>query len=697
MTALRRPEFVLLLAAVVLAAVAGGQTLAMPLAGWSLSAALAGDASAVRMTRAVLGLLVFGGCTWVFLTCRSIVLPKFKMQVALGALVGLSLASVVFSSFVAQSLDAWLNWPLYAAALLLAAAASGRISGPLVVLGAAAGAAGIVGLRGVLEFNDIRAIEPTYRIFAGWSNPNAVASLFILGLPLAWAGAARAEGAWKAALGCAGVFITAGLLLTQSKGGFVAAGVGLAVFLAFALAWKTDWKSLLPGAGAIALGVGLVMALPLVPAPGQKAGEGSAGAPLARLGAAGGEAEQSAGFRTLLWQSAVDLVVERPWGWGQGTFRFVSGKPGRTTQTVTAHQNFLQVAVEGGVLALLALLACAALWLGKVLAGAKSLSEDQNVLRAGCVAAVMGVMAHGLLETNLSYVGLGVLVFAVIGVSLQLSADGTAPELAPKSIRQVLALCFFVAPLVLAFFFARIEGAKSGLMAVQNPAELPAALEAVKSAAGFDGEAAAMAGMQTQDPQERLRLLKDGAARFPNTRTLRALARAHLAEGQNLQAVTVLDRALELDPNNLPALKLKMDALIQQSDFSGAEAAARTLISKEETTTFKVRSLAELVPTETYEARIWLAARVTGAEERRNLLAPAVLGLAEYARLTVPQILRFNQAGMSYGGQTPETAREVLDQGLEAARSLLQIAEDEERAGYREATTELERALSSLP
>jgi tetratricopeptide (TPR) repeat protein len=487
---------------------------------------------------------------------------------------------------------------------------------------------------------------------------------------------------------------TTGLLLTQSKGGFLVLGIGLACVIGLILLWKGSPKSLAAPALGLFLGALIFAGLQFAPRPGAPAGASGPG--LTRITGAGGEAEQSAGFRTLLWKSSLDLASERPWGWGPGVFRFVSAKPGLVTQTVTAHQTWLQVLVEGGILALLSFIGLAVVWLGRMFPGAKHLTEQQNTLRAGVVAGVVAAGAHGFIESSLSYAGVGVIVFALLGVSLQLAADGSAPEVMPKAVRQIAALLCCVVPLFLLVIAARSEAAKGAvLLAAQTQSpSIREGAQGLRAMAAGDGEASYLAALYgSASPEERLRDLREAAKTYPSTKTLRQLARAEDAAGRPIEASTALSQALRLDPNNLPAHWLKFEMLARSGELTQAEEAAREMLKVENSPAFKVRSLPEAVPTETYRVRLFLADQVDSPDDQVRLIKEALEGLASFARLTVPQIIRFEAGGATYAGVTSAEAKEWLTEIKTAAASLPSSEEVEKnRQSVDEALAALESA-----
>lgn len=694
----KRPEFLLLGVGLAWAVLFCGQPLIDAQSGGGFGAILAGSLEVIRLNRALCGFFIFGGLAVFLLTQNSPVLPKPKMQIALVSLLAVLGFSVLLNPYVSQGIDNWLNWAVAFGAMLLALGSVGRKEGPELALTVVLGAGSFIALKGVWEYLAIRDVEPTYRIFAGWSNPNAAAGLFLLLIPIALA-VAWNQTSWHKWLGAgSAMLLTCGLLLTQSKGGWLAGFIGFAALIVLAGLWKIDFKK----AGVPALGLVLGLALFGGLVYGPRPSGAAAGGGLARITSGGAEAEQSAGFRTLLWKTSIELTKQKPLGWGPGSFRFVSGKPGLVTQTVTPHQNYLGLAAEGGILSLLVFGAAAFLWLIRVLPGAKSMTEPQNLLRAGVTAGIIAAGAHGMVESTFAYPGFLIVFFGLLGIGLQLSADGSAPELMPKTVRQAAVLAICVAPLLAIFWFARAESAKVGLMnalETRDQAAVTAALAGVQGLAGFDGEAAYMAGQYSMSPDERLSGLLNASRKMPSSRVFRALARAQEQSGDAAGALSSLNRALEIDPSNLPALLLIMKMNKTAGDQTEADKAAKRLIELESSTVFTVRSLAELVPTETYQARLHLAESAPTQKEKNQLLLPALAGWAEYFRLTLPKVKEFGEAGMPYGGQSIESAKENLELAQKALALVSEAEADqkgrEEVARAREAISAAESELGS--
>ena len=261
----------------------------------------------------------------------------------------------------------------------------------------------------------------------------------------------------------------------------------------------------------------------------------------------------------------------------------------------------------------------------------------------------------------------------MMGVALQLSADGTEPQLTPDKVRRTLAALALL-PLVPMALGAAVEAEKSSAQTQIALRDASGARAAAASAAsislGLDGEAHYLAALAEPDPTARVGLLREAARTLPTPRVFRALARAEQEAGRSLAARTALEAALDRDPNNLPALDALRKSLAADGLVSEAKAAAIRTLAVEATPSFQVRAIPESVPLETYDARIFLADSAADPKEQIELLREAVEGFLQYRRLTVPQIERFAKADLTFLGESLDDARAALDQGREAAQRL---------------------------
>src|SRR5262249_36970920 len=130
-----------------------------------------------------LGLLI-AGATIALLAKRSVIqLPNIRMLGLAIAFFGMLAISVGISSFKFVSVAALGEWLIYALAFLTVVAAAGRSSGPRAILVAIYAGCVVIALYGI-RFEYLVAGDPTWRIFGGWINPNALAGMLLIGFIL---------------------------------------------------------------------------------------------------------------------------------------------------------------------------------------------------------------------------------------------------------------------------------------------------------------------------------------------------------------------------------------------------------------------------------------------------------------------------------------------------------------------------------
>jgi hypothetical protein len=109
---------------------------------------------------------------------------------------------------------------------------------------------------------------------------------------------------------------------------------------------------------------------------------------------------------------------------------------------------------------------------------------------------------------------------------------------------------------------------------------------------------------------------------------------------------------------------MELQDLVGRQD--AAVETAKRLISVENTGYFKIRSIPEDIPTETYEARLYLAKTATNKEA---MLRPAVEGLLQFAKVSLPRTRAMNPDGTGAGMPTRE-AEDKAKLGLGALKQL---------------------------
>jgi len=261
-----------------------------------------------------------------------------------------------------------------------------------------------------------------HRIFANFYNPNCLASFLVLLIPLAasilWAcreshpvvvwlqekAVAGARAKLQLLDGLALVLLVGALILTGSRGGFLAFGAAAVVYFA---AWlglhrENRWRAVvlaMVGAGAL---LGVILITPL----GGRLRESFAGL------------VHSNQFRLLTWAGTWQMVRHHPLvGTGIGTFKNIFPHYALGGYTEMAHHSFLQIGAEAGVGALAAFL-----WV-LVAAGAeclRALRATQDAVRqalgAGTLAALVAFGLHNLVDYGWYVPATGMTFLALLGL-----------------------------------------------------------------------------------------------------------------------------------------------------------------------------------------------------------------------------------------------------------------------------------------
>lgn len=659
------PELLLVAFASFLAPIIGGHVPreAIPLDG-SVGSEIMGGAALPLMTRFLLGSLIFVALIAVLIRRRVVQTPSIWLTGSLALFFTALGLSYSVTQFPDTSIVAWITWFTMIAAFFATVSSVGRKVGVIVVMTAVVAGCGIVALKGVVEYAQIMKAEPTYRIFAGWVNPNATAGILLLGLPLGLALVGHQKGPNRILAVVASTLMVLALILTQSKGGYLSAALGLGAMAAFAASTK-NIKAI--GLGLVPIAIASLMFVGL-----QAASKAPAGGAMSRI-SSGTEQEQSAGFRKLLWQGTIEIAKKNPIGVGIGTYRFHSAQPGLTEQTMFSHQTYLQLAAEGGIASLIALAGFAGLWLLKFFPGSKKMPAERNLLRAGILGAVVAGAANGFVESNVYYFGIGLILFVIVGLGVQLSQDASSPELFPASLRFPIAVTVAVFPLIFLCLQGITELKKATfLTTLTKPNGGPPDVSALPD----DSEGLYMQALYGGlGPTDQLALMTQSVERGPTTRQLRGLARVAASSPSSMPtAQTALERALTFDPNNLSTLEQAYQLSLEMGDKERAQTYAERLVAVEQTPYFKVRALPDFVPTQTFDAHFYLADQTPDRAKKLEHLQAGVTGYKKYLELTWPKLIDFAEAKVPFpGGETVEEAKAKFKIAESFARLLAKL------------------------
>ncbi len=691
----------------------------------ALPYALFGGGEVPTLTAALLSLLAVVALCTLLLRRRVVQVPHQAIGGLLLVFLAVLAGAVGTSAFKTVSFSVWVQWLSYAIAFFAVVASLGRSKGPLVLIAAMFAGCVVTALFALNEYSIHRPGDPTWRVFALWVNPNATAAMLLVGVYLGLGLVFVRDRIESLVAGLGTALIVFAIMLTGSKGVLsLALPISLVVFASLVVRSRHAFAAplaalacvgvsgvtavcFLKGSGWVALIFSVLVSLIIVglgaseekrkylagrlaavagvvvvfyalltfTAPhAASSASGGPAAPFARVASAEQTQEQSASFRLLLWKSAATLIRKNPMGYGLGTYGAESSRPGLTTQTKLAHNTYLQLGAEASLLAPILLISFMGLWLFMVLRGARSQPDSVMALRAAATTAVIAVGIHNLVDSDLYYFGIGVCVFMLLGVSLLLAGDAVAPELLPKPMRMAGTILATITG-IFAIYAGSVEEIKArvrGDLSINDIQGATAGTQMLNGIAPNDGESWYLTARLSQSLADQLEATKKAAANTPTTKNLRALANSEEQSGMAASAYSTLQQALAIDPNNFLTLTQLMKLEAQEGDQNQAELFANRLVATEETEYFKIRSLPQIVPTETYAARLFLAARTQDPKQRTELLQGAINGYLSYLKTTVP-VLKQSLAGVpngDFGGETLKKAWDNLEAGRTAAVDL---------------------------
>ncbi len=463
---------------------------------------------------------------------------------------------------------AWSDEPLDPDRLLLAA----------LWAAAAASAYGLLQKLGLEPFAGVRA-SGSGRLTGPQGDPVPFGACLLLFIPVAahfWRDPSPSR---RAAARLGGALVLAALVLTLSRGAWLGAAAGLAVYL-----WLSGAR--LPRARAaalISLAAAAVILATVVLRPTAKASDSA---------------------RWALWESVARSIPRHPWlGAGPDSIQALLRRErtdafirilGPTKSQVSAHNDFLQVLATMGLAGL-----AAYLWL---LAGAwrcvsAALKEGRH---RSAFAAIAGALAGLFVQAKFNPVPLSALVLA--GLFLGLTARG---EPRPGRALPFKAAAVFVCALVflLALWLCRADRAFHWARSYEAAGRPGPALKAYRAAVSLNpyefhyrlNAARFTAALAAANPNQeaRLALLEEAAASgregarlrpaladgFAMHGTYLLLAGAHGAPPRFSEAAAALDAALERDPY-LPALLENRMMLARALGDSGRAEALRVRLER---------------------------------------------------------------------------------------------------------------------
>jgi putative inorganic carbon (HCO3(-)) transporter len=407
---------------------------------------------------------------------------------------------------------------------------------------------GVAGWREYLSL--VRAGDATWRIFGTFYNPNMLAGFLAMVLPVAaslYLMVRRREERLLAAF--SGVVLLGPLVLTGSRGGWLALLAGAFIYVLLAPWGRGEGRGRLRWMGGIAVLLVVIAAAWLAP-------------PVrGRLLSSFGAQSSSGMFRYLTWQGTLHMIAAHPWlGVGWGGFQSAFPQYQVAGFTRMAHQNYLQLAAEGGIACLLA-------FLGFLVAFYRTAARRlvDGMSRPLVVAAVAGMTAfavHSLLDFGWYIGATALLVWTLAGL---VAASGDPPigerpcggPLAKRGLWFVLAAAFIGVFAVLAVRAHVAEGHVARALLAESEGDRWAAVAEYRMAARLDPGNGAyhrqLARLLGPDREGMAEIGRALALEPTNGLGYALRARLDTMRGDTAAAVRDFETALRLSPQLLSA------------------------------------------------------------------------------------------------------------------------------------------------
>lgn len=484
------------------------------------------------------------------------------------------------------------------------------------VLASLALSALLVGVLGLKEY--LLAGSPGWRTFSTFFNPDFLAGFMVLMLPIALAWyLSRVSAGIAGVAGLSAVLIFAGILMSGSRFGAIAAAGGVIVFLVLALLSRSVRKAQLVRASLLIL-TAVVVFLFL-------------GRPLAgRISSVKAESH-SAGFRIHTWKGTARMAAAHPLnGTGLGTFEVAYPKYAVVGYTKLAHNTYLQLAAEVGPLASAALvvllISCAlppAIALARRRIEPDLLDEEiprsrefawmpeSGLMVSGLLGGAASSMARNLVDSDWYVTAIGISFWAVLGAAVALGHPGAARvvSVTQRRIAVTGAVLVLVALGMLSMLAGELCAARGEALWTRNPDR---SLNSWRCATKVDplsaehhrrlGAAYLTLAHYTSDPSyaDRAREELRAAIRLEPTcaKNYYRLGRVYEYYPRNEEAIRAFRAALERHPN-APEVMFALARRCEEAGRTGeALAVWKRMIQVEESPHGRIRAVPELVEPE---------------------------------------------------------------------------------------------------
>jgi tetratricopeptide (TPR) repeat protein len=609
------------------------------------------------------------------------------------------------------------EWGVAFVLLLVITAVVRRGASAWTLLVALLASATLLSLRACFEYLLNRWVGiPNWRVFASFFNPNLLAGYLVMvapvtmgillatpsfRFPLQAGGTARQSPPLKlplptgrsqphslrfspayllsALLTVALWLQVSALVLTGSRLGMLAFLIAAGVFLLLALGWRVLTRDFLMRLALVGV---LLLAVVWLSLPAAQ-----------RLTPQAATQEVHSGsFRIETWKGTLQMALANPLlGVGPGAFEWRYPRYASVGFTRLAHNTYLELMAEAGVLALLLLLGLGIGWLTRALQREMPPSErraaggipfDWRPVRLGIVAGVLAGAMHNFVDSDIACFANLLTLSGLLGLGLALAIDGvyTVPlgliERRGTALVLSAALGMSLASVGLGELYA--NQARYEMLV----GHIPQAVEQINRARSLDarnpdylmdaGELYYALGRR-----ETAFTLMERAIRLkPSPRFWYRLGLYYEREGKPEQARIAFEHVLRLDPNNLPALlKLAQQAANTARDGTLPPEAIRyyrRILELERSPYGQVRAIPDIVETAYGFAHLAMAQHyeAQGDTPRARQEYEAALAIFRaYRERTLP----FNRMGRELGLYNPEREQQILMAHRRALEGLIRL------------------------
>lgn len=321
------------------------------------------------------------------------------VNIALFLFVALCAASCIDSISGWDSAIEMVNTLSFAAAFVIASSANANLALALLLAVLVGGyVESLIALREYCA--SYAAGLKDWRAFGTFQNPNLLGGYMSMCLPVAVALALHFKrAALRFACWLISLLLALALAVSGSKGALMALLIAAAIF-----AWLSVRQFRSRRAVILVLVSGLMLIAIVASIPTLRH----------RLIAALSGQAHSWLFRVFVWKAALSIIAAHPFnGTGIGTFHLAYPSFTQVGPTFMAHNSFLQIASECGIVTLLSIIVFIALCLSPSARSIVACEDDWHWLRIGCICACISFIAHNIVDCTW-YVPAARFVFAIL-------------------------------------------------------------------------------------------------------------------------------------------------------------------------------------------------------------------------------------------------------------------------------------------